>query len=229
MGDYRFLLDKDNTKDHLSHYEYTATDDTIRKIVKDILWAKGEDADLNNIDVSAVTNMSNVFDSMGFRGDISQWDVSNVKTFRRMFNECTKFDCDISNWNTKNAVDMSEMFRRCHKFNQPIGKWDVNNAKDMSAMFYNCYNFDQDLGDWDVRKVKYMTKMFMTCSDFKGTGIGKWNMRNVEDISWMLYCCDAFSEDITNWKLHSVEKYEDYFYGTDSLQNPRCRPMISVH
>jgi surface protein len=47
-----------------------------------------------------------------FNGDISKWDVSNVKNMNRMF-ESSTFTCengDISNWDVSNVKDMSFMF-----------------------------------------------------------------------------------------------------------------------
>ena len=45
----------------------------------------------------------------GENGDISNWDVSNVKDMMYMFCD-SKFNGDISNWNVSNVVDMSYMF-----------------------------------------------------------------------------------------------------------------------
>ena len=73
-----------------------ATDENIRRILHDEIKRLGANADLNHIDVSKVTKMDSLFAnatymadfndySTEFYGDVSEWDVSNVKTMRHMF------------------------------------------------------------------------------------------------------------------------------------------------
>ena len=67
------------------------------RIIKDRIREQGPKCDLNDIDVSRVTDMSGLFSSHGldsFNGDISGWDVSNVKSMTSMF-EGSKFTGDI--------------------------------------------------------------------------------------------------------------------------------------
>ena len=47
-----------------------------------------------------------------FNGDISNWDVSNVKNMCLMFRN-SKFNQDISNWKINKACDVGEMFKFC--------------------------------------------------------------------------------------------------------------------
>ena len=39
-----------------------------------------------------------------FNGNISNWDVSNVKDMSFMFYECTNFNSDISAWDVSNVT-----------------------------------------------------------------------------------------------------------------------------
>ncbi len=65
-----------------NNYKYIVKD---RYELKTIIKYSPNDADLNYLDVSNVTNMNNMFFNSLFNGDISQWDVSNVTDMRFMF------------------------------------------------------------------------------------------------------------------------------------------------
>ncbi len=115
---------------------------------------------IENWDVSNVTNMSSVFNFMqGFNQDISGWDVSNVTNMSQMFRILRNFNQDISGWDVSNVTDMSFMFDLAESFNQDISGWDVSNVTDMKEMFEGASVFNQDIGDWDVSKVTDMNKM----------------------------------------------------------------------
>jgi surface protein len=49
-------------------------------------------------DLSGVTNMSGMFASTSFNGDISGWDVSSVTDMIFMFYNATAFNRDLSGW-----------------------------------------------------------------------------------------------------------------------------------
>ena len=65
--------------------------------------------------------MSNLFYKSKFNGDISEWDVSNVKNMAWMF-ASSAFNQDISNWDVSNVLYMNNMFDDCPLKNHPP-KW----------------------------------------------------------------------------------------------------------
>ncbi|MBO6271659.1 BspA family leucine-rich repeat surface protein [bacterium] len=56
--------------------------------------------DLNDIDVSKITNFAGIFyydEHTAHKDfDVSYWDVSNGTDFADMFRVCEKFNCDLS-------------------------------------------------------------------------------------------------------------------------------------
>ena len=152
----------------------------LRALIYERIKDQGFKANLNDIDTSNITDMSQLFastygsdggynrrwllgdstdaiDFSRFDGDISQWDVSNVKKMRAMF-KGSKFNGDISNWDVSKVQDMAQMFR-LSKFNGDISKWDVSGVRNMTRMFYKS-KFNGDLSKWRVPRGRYMKDVF---------------------------------------------------------------------
>ena len=125
-------------KDIKSHYYnyHPKTRDELKELVDKLIKERGKEANLNDIDTSEITDMSALFYYSSFNGDISGWDVSNVKIMYSMFehSEFTGKNGDISNWDVSNVKDMRYMFTDS-KFNGDISKWNVSNVQYMDYMF----------------------------------------------------------------------------------------------
>ncbi len=152
----------------------------LKAIINQRIKEQGLNCDLNDIDVSRVTDMSDLFFSSKFNGDISQWDVSRVRNMNGMFYN-SQFNGDISKWDVHNVESMLNMFNES-KFNGDISGWDVSSVETMSGMFANS-EFNGDISKWKVRRVVDMHSMFHN-SKFSGN-ISKWNVRKVKDMSMM--------------------------------------------
>ena len=124
-------------KSNLYKY-FPQSKEELKSIIETRIKDEGNEVNLNNIDVSNITDMSYLFARKDFNGDISNWDVSNVKDMAGMFFECKSFNKDISTWDVSNVTNMSYMFYECTSFNQDISDWDVLNVKDMYNMLTNC-------------------------------------------------------------------------------------------
>ena len=122
-----------------SKYNYfPQTKDELKEIIKQRIKDEGNEVDLNDIDVSKITDMSNLFKKTDVNGDISSWDVANVTNMNNMFAFCTSFNQDISSWEVSNVIDMHSMFYNCLKFNQDISAWNVSKVKYYYLIFINC-------------------------------------------------------------------------------------------
>ena len=223
----KFLLSDETAKTHGGRYDIVATNETIKKIVWDAIEEHGSNVNLNNVDVSNVTDMKDVFSLTGFTGDVSEWDVSAVTTMEGMFGGCMKFNGDISDWNVRSVTNFSLMFANCRRFNCDLSKWDIDSATTLEQMFTNCHNFNVDLGSWNVSGVKNMSGMFQNCLSFEGKGLSKWNVENVENIEYMFKYCKDFKEDLHEWNLKSCTKHTG-FADAAPLFTIRKRPMLAV-
>ena len=107
----RLHINKD-TGNHYHNYNYhPKTRDELEKLVKKLIKERGNEADLNDIDTSEITDMSYMFQHSSFNGDISEWDVSNVKDMGYMFwdSSFTAKNGDISYWDVSNVKNMRRM------------------------------------------------------------------------------------------------------------------------
>ncbi len=143
---------------------YPKTKEELQSIIKERIKEEGNECDMNDIDVSKITDMSELFANMDdFNGDISEWNVSNVIDMQDMFYDAESFNQDISRWDVSNVVNMKYMFYYAKSFNQDISKWDVSNVTDMYNMFYYAKSFNHDISEWDVSRVTNMGLMFGGC------------------------------------------------------------------
>ena len=161
--------ERENKKLHPENRE-ELQDMIIAAIEKD-----GPEADLNHIDVSGVDNMNSLFSSYhggdkykrellrSFNGDISEWDVSNVKDMSGMFCGAKKFNQDISRWEVGSVTNMNGMFYCAPNFNQDISKWEVGSVSNMEDMFNGATSFNQNISDWVVDGVDKFDNIFKNC------------------------------------------------------------------
>lgn len=94
-------------------------------------------------------------------------DLSECEDMSGMFLGCHSFNGDLSRWDVGNVRYMRCMFLDCKSFNGNLSEWDVSNVKDMESMFFGCYSFTGDLSKWDVSNVKDMWRMFQNCESLK--------------------------------------------------------------
>ena len=85
------------------------TKDELKQIIEDRVFKEGPNCDLNFIDTSKIDDMSALFYSSKFNGDISKWNVSNVTSMAAMFSY-SEFNGDISKWDVSKVTNMREMF-----------------------------------------------------------------------------------------------------------------------
>ena len=74
----RYLEEKLIIKKGNNYRYFPKTKKELQDIILKRIKEEGNRVDLNDIDVSEITDMSYLFAGLDFNGDISAWDVSNV-------------------------------------------------------------------------------------------------------------------------------------------------------
>lgn len=229
------LVINKNTEIETRKYKYHPnTKDELKELIKKLIEERGNEANLNDIDITKITNLTNLFNGTVWDGDISEWDVSNVTDMSYMFlysyftGKNTDFSLwDISNvtnmmgmfqgselsnkvkgldkWNIKNVNNISYMFAKCKNFNKDISGWDISGVEHIEGLFQNCTNFNQDLSKWKLSpKTKRLNSLFMQCLRFEGKGLENWDVSNVEDMTYMFQGCKVFKGDLSNWNTEKL-------------------------
>lgn len=138
-----------------------------------------------------------------FNGDISDWDVSNVRSMRATFSTAEQFNANISDWNVSNVTDFSSIFSNAHNFNADISNWNTSNSTSMNQMFFNSYSFNKDIRNWDVSNVTNMSLMFYNSNSFN-SDISNWDVSNVTNMNNMFFGADIFSQFLSSWNVENV-------------------------
>ena len=127
---------------------------------------KNKDSSIADVDVSEITNMSDLFFNSDFGGswtaDLSDWDTSNVKNMKSMFIGCTSLE-QVSLPHTQNVKNMSLMFVGCTKLTK-VELPHTDNVTNMGWMFVGCENLQQDFSSWNITNVNEKSDMFHGCT-----------------------------------------------------------------
>ena len=142
----------------------------LRDLIAQAMAVQGEKADLNHIDVGAISDFDGLFEDSSFNGNISQWDVSQGIYAANMFKN-SAFDGDISHWNWQWLQTADGMFSNS-VFKGDISLWRLQHLYSCEDMFagslfngdltrmFSQSAFEQDVGGWAIEPCAKIQGLF---------------------------------------------------------------------
>ena len=166
--------------------------------------------DLENLDTSQVTDMSEMFDDC--RGltnlDVSHFDTSQVTDMSWMFSGCKKLtNLDVSHFDTSHVTNMSGMFENCDSLTSlDVSHFDTSQVTDMYGMFADCRNLTSlDLSHFDTSHVTNMSGMFENCDSLTSLDVSHFDTSQVTDMYGMFADCrNLTSLDLSHFDTSRV-------------------------
>jgi len=195
-----------------------------------LMFATSNIASFPNIDklnTGSVTKMDYAFKSnskIESLTSLANWNVSNVKSFKGMFEACTSLtSLDISGWNTSGAIDLSYFLKGNKKLTTINGLANINltNAQDISGFFYDDIALTNiDISNWNVSNINNMTSLFEGCTNLVSTGnLANWDLSKATSLSSMFKSATNLTDvgNIANWNITNVSDLSSMFNKCDSL------------
>lgn len=203
----------------------------LKKIIKEkVENTLGEILDLTDIDVSNLTSIENMtvytyLDIINHKSkidtvDVTDWDVSNIKNFKRAF--CSRLGNRITTiigldtWDVSNGENFREFFSDCWNLKEFDGVENFKfgkNCNDISYFFSGCQSITNiDLSNWDVSNISWMGGIFFGCGALTKFSFKNWKTLNVFAMTSVFKNC------------HSLEKITD----ADNLDMTTCTDITGM-
>ena len=161
---------------------------------------------------------------------ISNWDVSNVKTFAGMFQghsnsgDIKVKDFDIQSWDTFSAENLSHMFYGCALVEDfPIQNWNVSNVKTFSHMFADCFCLkDLDISKWNTHSAENFDAFLNDCYSLEQIDVSNLQTQKCKQFSQMFEGCKNLKQiiGINNWNVFnaSYHAFAEMFHNCEKLE-----------
>ena len=158
--------------------------------------------------------------------DLSNFDLSNVKSMRYMFNKCYKLKkiIGINNVNTNNINDMSGMFQLCENLEYlDLSNFDTSKVTNMRFMFNECNKLKEikGLNKLNTSNVCDMNLMFQLCISLEYLDLSNFDTSKTKSMSWIFNKCYNLKEikGINNFNTSKVTEMSEMFNECNYLES----------
>lgn len=181
--------------------------------------------DLNNWDVSKVTDLEDTFYKATIPNlNISNWDVSNVLNMHETFGYINTNELILNNWNTSKVTIAWNLFQYSTINKIDLSNWNLSHLKDGNnsyyayQLFYRSTVSDLILKNLDLSNCEELTGFIYECDNLKTIDLSSVNISGVKEVSKFIHNCDNLEiADIRNMDFSSVTSSSNFFKGNPKL------------
>ncbi len=176
------------------------------------------------IDTSKVTTFANAFYNCSYTAiDTSKWDMSNVKEYSYMFQNCDDLtSIDTTGWVTQNTRNIEGMFQNCKKIEtiKGLSTWDTSNITNIKSAFDHCHSLTNlsDISNWDTSKMSNTSYAFRSCEAVEELDLSAWDVSCSTNLTEIFIGCKALKTlNLSGWDIAKVTSMERMFANCESL------------
>lgn len=178
--------------------------------------------DLSPLDTRNVTDMSWMFSYLKLtKIDLSPLDTRNVTNISNMFYQTSLTIIDLSPLDMCNVTNARSMFYGCTKLTLiKLPSLNTGNLTDIDNMFHDCISLTTiDLSPLDTRNVTNMSNMFNNCRELISLDLSPLDTSNVTNTSYMFTSTIKLKLlDLSSFDICNVTNTNNMFYGCNNLK-----------
>lgn len=177
-------------------------------------------SDFNALDMSHVRDINNLFAGNKIEHvDLNNWDVSNITDMGGLFsdNQNTLQTVDVSRWNVRSLQIAAAMFQWDRTLmTVDMSGWDVSALKDCGTMFEGCWNVtDIKTGPgWNhTGNLTSAGSMFHDVHSIKSLDLSGWDTHSLTNISWMFAEMQSLENlNLSGWDVTHIQYGDQVFF-----------------
>ena len=152
--------------------------------------------------------------------DISMFDMSNAKSYWRLFEDCNALEEITGSIPVTRGTDVGEMYMGCFALEEiNVSSWDLSETTSLNNTFSGCHTITTlDVSNWSVANIEDFTNAFSDCYALSTLNVSDWNTSSATSMYRMFANCTSLSTlDVSHFITNGVKSFGGMFAGCTGL------------
>ena len=182
----------------------------VKQIKKIKLISSGENVQYMESTFENCTSLASV--------DLTEFDLSNVISFKRTFFRCALSHVEFGNSTIANVINMGQMFYSCSLSTLDLSVFDTSKVTDMNGLFYGHKWVSLNLKSFNTSLVRNFSYMFSVLDYLTNLEINNFDTSKGLDMSYMFSGCRRLSFlNVSNFDTSLVTSMDYMFKSCGNL------------